>query len=128
MKYVLSADRILGRVRGIRAGGAAQETLEPHAGCGSSHGGQLAVDRRRGLFFVKVAPTLCVRVIETTQGAVPEQAPLHPANVEVLSGVAVSVTEVPRGKVAVHAEPQSIPCGALFTTPRPVPVVVTASA
>ena len=112
----------------MRGEAAAQETLEPHAGCGSSHGGQLAVDRRRGLFFAKVAPTLCVRVIETTQGAVPEQAPLHPVNVEVLSGVAVSVTEVPRGKAVVHVEPQSIPCGALFTTPKPVPVFVTETA
>ena len=79
------------------------------------------------LFFAKFASTVCVRVIETTHGAVPEQDPLHPTNVDVLSGVAVSVTGVPTEKVAEHLEPHSIPCGALFTTPRPAPVFVTAS-
>ena len=44
---------------------------------------------------VKVAATLRVAFIVTMQEPVPEQSPLQPAKVEVPSGVAVSVTEVP---------------------------------
>ena len=42
-----------------------------------------------------VAVTLCAAVIVTTHGPVPEHAPLQPANVLPLVGVAVSVTCVP---------------------------------
>jgi hypothetical protein len=76
---------------------------------------------------LKVAFTLRCCVIETTHFPVPEHAPLHPANVDVLSGVAVSVTVVPRANVVEHFSPQSIPSGELFTTPRPVPPLVTLS-
>src|SRR5512138_837087 len=37
--------------------------------------------------------------------------PDHPANVELASGVAVSVTEVPPSKTAEHVLPQSMPAG-----------------
>jgi hypothetical protein len=49
-------------------------------------------------------------------------------NVESFAAVAVSVTRVPLLKLALHAVPQSIPAGALATTPDPVPVFVTVSA
>jgi hypothetical protein len=43
----------------------------------------------------KVAVTVRACVIETTQLAVPVQAPLQPAKTEPFAGVATSVTEVP---------------------------------
>ncbi len=44
---------------------------------------------------LKVAVTDRAEVIDTVHVAVPVQAPLQPANVEPLAGVAVSVTRVP---------------------------------
>ena len=53
---------------------------------------------------------------------VPEHAPDHPANTEAgEEGVAVSVTDVPLLKAALHVEPQLIPAGELETVPLPVP-------
>ena len=55
----------------------------------------------------------------------------QPANVELPSGAAVSVTDVPLAKVAEQAEsvsPQSMPLGAEVTTPLPVPLSATVSA
>jgi hypothetical protein len=63
-----------------------------------------------------------------THAPVPEQAPLHPANVEPLAGVAVSVTLVPLEKLAVHAVPHVMPEGLEVTVPLPVPARVTSSA
>jgi hypothetical protein len=51
---------------------------------------------------------------------VPVQAPLQPANVEPVVGVAVSVTEVPELSVAEHVLPQ------LMAPPETVPVPVPA--
>ena len=58
-------------------------------------------------------------------GAVPEHAPVHPANVELPDGVAVSVTVAPVLKLVEHVEPQLIPAGRLDTDPVPVPASVT---
>jgi len=57
----------------------------------------------------------------------PAHAPDHPANVDPAVAVAVSVTDVPLGKLAEHVEPQLIPEGLLVTVPVPVPASVTAS-
>lgn len=56
---------------------------------------------------------------------VPEQVPDQPVKREFASGFAVSVTDVPLGNFAVHAEPQLIPNGLLVTIPPPVPAFWT---
>lgn len=55
---------------------------------------------------------------------VPAQLPPQPANENVLSGVAVNVTEVPASKFALQICGQLIPAGALTTLPDPVSVSV----
>ena len=58
----------------------------------------------------------------------PEQAPLQPRNPYGGSGVAVSVTEVPKGNDALQVPPpflQLIPAGLEVTVPVPVPAKVT---
>ncbi len=54
-----------------------------------------SVTVRANCVAVNVAVTLCAWLIVTWQLPVPVQAPLQPANVEPLAGVAVSVTRVP---------------------------------
>ncbi len=54
---------------------------------------------------------------------VPEHAPDHPANVELVFGVAVSVTVVPAAKLR-QPEPHEVPVGEELTVPLPVPDVV----
>ena len=71
---------------------------------------------------VNVAVTEVFAERETSQEAVPLQAPDHPAKVDPEAGVAVSVTEVPLLKSAVQVAPQLIPEGALVMVPAPVPV------
>lgn len=61
----------------------------------------------------------------TVQAAVPEQAPDHPAKLEFAAGFAVSVTDVPVGKFAVHVCPQLIAAGLLVIVPVPGPVAET---
>jgi hypothetical protein len=55
----------------------------------------------------------------------PLQAPLHPVNMELLLGVAASMTDVPTLKLAWQAGWQSIPDGVLLTVPVPVPTGLT---
>ena len=57
--------------------------------------------------------------------SVPEQAPDQPLKSEFAFGFAVSVTDVPLAKFALHAEPQLIPEGLLVTVPPPVPAFWT---
>ena len=64
----------------------------------------------------------------TVQVPVPPQPPLQPANVEPPVAAAISVTELPLGKLKLQALPQLIPPGALLTTPVPVPALVTVRA
>jgi hypothetical protein len=52
-------------------------------------------------------------------------APLQPANVEVPSGVAVSVTTVPASKTTTQVALHAIPAGVEETVPPPVPTLVT---
>ena len=58
---------------------------------------------------------------------VPEHAPIHPAKIEFAPGLAVSVTDVPTVKLALHVAPQLMPAGALVTVPVPAPESVTVS-
>src|ERR1700676_4880221 len=57
----------------------------------------------------------------------PQFAPIHPAKYEFATGAAVSVTCVPRGKLAVQVGfgGQVIPAGLLVTLPVPFPARVT---
>jgi hypothetical protein len=51
--------------------------------------------------------------------------PDHPAKVEPLAAVAVSVTDVPLAKTSVQSAPQLIPVP--VTVPLPVPLLLTVS-
>jgi hypothetical protein len=68
---------------------------------------------------VKVARTEESAPRFSVQTPEPEQAPLQPANVAPAEAVAVSVSEVPSGKVAVQVAPQSIAAGLDRTEPPP---------
>lgn len=61
------------------------------------------------------------------QVPVPEQAPDHPAKIELVPALAVSVMDVPTLKLALHVCPQLMPAGALVTVPVPVPEFITVS-
>jgi len=76
----------------------------------------------------KAAPTVRAAAIVTWQvRAVPEQAPLQPANAESDAGPAVSVTTVPRTYEAEHVAPQSSLPPAAVTVPLPAPDFETVS-
>jgi hypothetical protein len=73
-----------------------------------------------------VAITFSLVLSVTTQvGLVLQFAPVQPAKVEFALAVAVSVTLVPSGKLALQVVPQLIPEGLLVTVPVPVPTRVT---
>ena len=76
-------------------------------------------------FAVKFALTDFAASMVTLQAPVPLQEPLHPANVEPESGVAVKFTAAPLSKFAEQLEPQEIPGGELATVPVPVPLFAT---
>ena len=59
---------------------------------------------------------------------VPEQAPLHPVNLEPDAGTAVNVTFVPWLKDEEHVLPQLMPAGDDVTEPEPVPALETVTA
>jgi hypothetical protein len=61
------------------------------------------------------------------QVPVPVHDPVHPAKIELSSGFAFSVMDVPAVKLAVHVSPQLMPAGVLVTVPDPVPESVTVS-
>jgi len=61
------------------------------------------------------------------QAPVPEQAPVHPVKVELAIGFAVSVTDVPAAKLALHVGPQLSPDGLLVIVPPPEPAFSTVS-
>jgi hypothetical protein len=78
------------------------------------------------VFGLNVAVTASAAVMLTVQTPTPEQpAPLHPANVVPLFGVAVSVTCDPVVNGAAQVLGHSIPAGLLDTVPVPVPASVT---
>jgi hypothetical protein len=76
---------------------------------------------------LKVAVTDAGFASNIVQVALPEQAPVHPVKVELELGVAVSATDVPVAKLALHVAPQLMPAGALVTVPIPAPESVTVS-
>src|SRR5687767_8486745 len=76
---------------------------------------------------LNVAVALRAAVIVKTQPPVPVHAPLQPPKVDPLAAAAVSVTDAPLAKLAVHVAPQLIPLGDEVTVPVPVPAFVTAS-
>jgi hypothetical protein len=81
-----------------------------------------------GASVVNVAVTDFAASIVTVQVELePEQAPLHPPNVDPVVAVAVSVTAVPTAKSSVQSVPQVIPAGELVTVPEPVPALATLS-
>ena len=75
----------------------------------------------------RIAPTAVSFSRVRLHGAMPEHAPVHPVKVEPLLGFAVSVTDVPTVKLALHVSPQLMPAGVLVTVPAPVPEVITVS-
>jgi hypothetical protein len=77
---------------------------------------------------VNRALTVRAWLIVTVQvRALPEHAPVHPANVEPGDADAVSVTTVPDANVARQVVPQAIPDGLDATVPAPGPRLVTVS-
>jgi hypothetical protein len=76
---------------------------------------------------VRIAPIAVSLSRVRLHGAVPEHAPVHPVKVEPSPGFAVSVTDVPTVKLALHVSPQLMPAGVLVTVPVPVPDSVTVS-
>ena len=74
------------------------------------------------------APTVWALIILTLQLAVPEQAPVQPANVKFAAGFAVRATFVPRLKSAVHVPGQLMPAGVLVIVPTPAVGAVTVNA
>jgi len=76
----------------------------------------------------QVAVTPLAWLIVTWQLPVPVQAPLQPAKVDPVAGVAVSVTTVALSNGALHAVPQLMPAGVELTAPLPRPAAVIVSA
>jgi hypothetical protein len=74
---------------------------------------------------LNVAVTLVKAFSVTVHVPVPEHAPLQPAKLVPMSGVAVSVTVVPLGKLQLHVAPQEMPDGELVTVPVPAPDLLT---
>jgi hypothetical protein len=74
-----------------------------------------------------IAPTVVSLARVRLHSAAPEHAPVHPVKVEPPLGFAVSVTDVPLAKLAMHVSPQLMPAGALVTAPVPPPELVTIS-
>src|SRR3990172_3684400 len=85
----------------------------------------LEVAAVKGL-ILKAAPTFFAAPMVTVQVPVPVQAPLQPAKVLPLTGVALRITFVPLAKLAKQVAPQSMPVGLLLTKPEPAPDLATA--
>jgi hypothetical protein len=71
--------------------------------------------------WLKVAVTCSSVVMSKAQEPVPVHAPLHPANADRLSGLAVNATLVPLGKLVKHRGAHDIPAGLLTAVPLPAP-------
>jgi hypothetical protein len=77
---------------------------------------------------VKVAVVVRASIMETVQVLVPVQAPLQPANVESVVGVAVRVTLVSSSKPVVHVVVHATPLGLELIDPVPDPALMVVSA
>ena len=91
-------------------------------------------EKSGGTFALKLAVMVWSALEVNVQVPVPKQPPpLHPAKFDPEAAVAVSVTEVPSGKVAtqfmvgVFGTSQSIPAGLLATMPLPEPAIIAIS-
>jgi hypothetical protein len=73
----------------------------------------------------KIAVTEVAVLPLSVHGSFPWQPPLHPVNVEPMSGMAVRVTTLPLGNDSLQSMPQAIPGGELITLPLPVPALLT---
>jgi hypothetical protein len=76
---------------------------------------------------VNVAVTEVLAARFTAHVPVPVHPPDQPANVEPELGAAVSVTDVPLAKLALHIVPQLMPAGLLDMVPVPAPALCTVS-
>ena len=76
---------------------------------------------------MKVAVTEVADFRLTVHVPVPVHAPDQPVNVEPDLAVAVSLTDVPLGMLALQVVPQLIPEGLLVTVPAPAPAMCTVS-
>lgn len=83
--------------------------------------------RTGGSFKLNCAMTVALAFRVRVQPAERLQASNHAPNVELDSGVSVSVTTVPVGKSAVHVVGQLMPAGLLVIVPAPAPVTSTVS-
>jgi hypothetical protein len=72
-----------------------------------------------------VAVTDLAASIVAVQVPVPIHAPLHPVNIEVPSGAAVSATTVLESNNALQVEPQFMPVGVELIVPFPLPALLT---
>src|SRR5205085_8342188 len=72
---------------------------------------------------VKPADTLASAFIVRVQLPIPLHAPPHPARPQALLAIALNVTWVPDGKLALQVEPQLIPAGELTTLPPGLPTM-----
>jgi len=70
---------------------------------------------------LNAAPKEVLPVSVIAQELWPVQAPDQPAKVELVAALAVSVTWVPEGNVALHVDPQLMPAGLLVMVPVPLP-------
>src|SRR5580658_3496773 len=70
-----------------------------------------------------VAVTLCAPLIVTTQLPTPLHGPPQPSKLQLLAGVAVSVTCVFEAYVALQVDGQLMPGGELVTVPLPVTLI-----
>jgi hypothetical protein len=68
----------------------------------------------------KVALTALAVSRKTSHAPAPEQAPVHPRNLQPLAGIASSCTAVPLSNAALQLAPQLMPLGSLRTDPSPV--------
>lgn len=79
-------------------------------------------------FNANVAVTALAPSTEIVHDPVPEQLPPdQPANEELASGAAVSVTVAPRSNSLLQDEPQAIPAGLDETVPLPFPARETST-
>jgi hypothetical protein len=73
---------------------------------------------------LKLAATVVFVFIVNEHVPVPEHPPpLHPVNIEPVTGAAVNVTTLPTLYVSLQSDPQFIPVGDEVTVPLPVPLL-----
>src|SRR5438067_9937299 len=90
---------------------------------GPTGGGRMALHSSETTAPVKAALTSASAESTIVQPLVPAQAPPQPEKVALPSGLADSATEVPWGKLAMQAPPQSMPAGEERTVPGPLLVM-----